>query len=100
MRHDIFREWKIGGALLSVHMTDSQPELPWLVRLMTTGEPLSDLTPEQLIRAVRSARQARENAQERAANELHQRGWTWEKIGGALGVSQSTAFRWANPEKK
>jgi hypothetical protein len=66
-----------------------------LVRLMSTGAPLDDLTDAQLIEAARSAKQARKDAEGRASWELHERGWTWEKIGQAFGVWQSTAHRWA-----
>ncbi len=76
-------------------MTDEQPTLPWLVRLMSSGADLSELTEDQLVESVRSARQARKDAEGRASAELHRRGWTWERIGDALGVSQSTAHRWA-----
>lgn len=64
---------------------------------MSSGAPLDDLSDDQLIESVRSARQARKDAEGRAAVELHRRGWTWEKIGAVLGVSQSTAYRWAQP---
>jgi hypothetical protein len=62
---------------------------------MSSGGPLDDLTDEQLVQAVREVRQARKDAEGRAAAELHRRGWTWERIGNALGVVQSTAHRWA-----
>lgn len=78
----------------------SLPALPWLVRLMSTGEPLDNLSDSQVVEAVRLARQARLDAERRAAYELHSRQWIWEKIGAQLGVAQSTAYRWAQEYAK
>lgn len=33
----------------------------------------------------------------RACARLHQLGWTWERIGAAMGVNLTTAYRWARP---
>ncbi|WP_344421675.1 hypothetical protein [Pseudonocardia ailaonensis] len=39
------------------------------------------LTDEQLVEAIRQARETRKITETVAANELHERGWYWEKIG-------------------
>lgn len=77
-------------------MADLGPIHERLIRLMT-GAPLSDLSEAQIVETARTARQARRDAEGHASAELHRRGWTWEKIGDAFDVSQSTAFRWAQP---
>lgn len=74
--------------------------MPWLVRLMSSGADLAELTDDQLIEGVSAAREARKRAEGRACAELHSRGWTWDKIGAALGVSQSTAHRWAKAHER
>jgi transposase len=62
---------------------------------MTSEAPLDDLSDAQVVEAVELARQAKLDAERRAAHELHERGWTWEQIGKSLGVVQSTTHRWA-----
>ena len=56
---------------------------------------MTDISEQQLIETVNEARKARRDAEGRACTELHERGWTWERIGAELGVSQSTAHRWS-----
>ena len=68
-----------------------------LVRLMSSGDDLTGLTDEQLVEAVRDAREAKKVAEGRAAAELRHRGWTWPQIGKAIGVDPSTAHGWAQP---
>lgn len=34
-------------------------------------------------------------SKEQKAARLHSHGWTWKQVGKALGVSESTARRWA-----
>lgn len=61
---------------------------------------MDGLSDDQVIEAVELARQAKLEAERRAAHELHERGWTWEQIGKALGVVQSTTHRWAREWKE
>lgn len=96
----IFHKWKIGGALSFHLVTEPDQTLPWLLRLMSSGDPLDDLSDSQIVQAGREAKQVQRAAQGRAAWTLHERGWIWEKIGEALGVAQSTAYRWADEWKQ
>lgn len=57
----------------------------------------SALSDEQLVEAVRQARETKKVAEGRVAAELRRRGWTWPAIGKAIGVDQSTAHGWAQP---
>lgn len=68
-----------------------------LVRLMSSGDDLTGLSDEQLVEAVKEAREAKKVAEGRAAAELRRRKWTWPAIGKAIGVDQSTAHGWAQP---
>lgn len=95
---DILRQCKIRMiriGLSSAPVTGGPPDYDALVRLITSGADVTTLTNEQVVLAVKSTKQASKNAQGRAADLLHDRGWTWEQVGDAFGVNQSTAFRWA-----
>lgn len=46
------------------------------------------------------ARGTKKTAEGVVAAELRRRGWTWPRIGKAIGVDQSTAFGWAQPYLK
>lgn len=82
-------------------MADQNPEvLIALVRLMTNLEHPERLTAEQLVDAAVEARDTKKKAEGVAAAELRRRGWTWPRIGKAIGVDQSTAFGWAQPYLK
>ncbi|MDN5918558.1 MAG: hypothetical protein L0I76_26245 [Pseudonocardia sp.] len=79
-------------------MADEHPEvLNALVRLMATLDDLSALDDDDLVRAVVEARETKKIAEGRVAAELRRRGWTWPRIGTAIGVDQSTAHGWAQP---
>ena len=84
-------------------MANQEPEpevLSALVRLMSTTADLSNVTDAQLVEAARTAHESRRVAEGKAASELHARGWTWEKIGEAIGVDLSTAYRWAMEHRR
>jgi hypothetical protein len=68
-----------------------------LVRLMASLDDLSALDDDDLVRAVVEARETKKIAEGRVAAELRRRGWTWPRIGTAIGVDQSTAHGWAQP---
>lgn len=76
-------------------MADRTPEvMSNLVRILTTPDDLADLTPEEVIAAMRAGREAKKNAERWGAAELRRRGWTVEQIGEALGVHKSQPSRW------
>ena len=84
-------------------MADPTPNpevLNALVRLMSSATDLSGVTDQQLVEAALEARQARRVAEGAAAAELSRRGWTWERIGEAMGVDPSTTHRWAAPYRE
>lgn len=84
-------------------MADPEQEhevLSALVRLMSTGDDMSDFSDEQLIATARVSREFPRLPESRVAFILHTRGWTWEKIGDAIGVDLSTAYRWAQEYKR
>lgn len=79
-------------------MADEPHEvLSELVRLMSNLEDPKALSNEQLVQAVLDARETKKRAEGVAAAELKRRGWTWARIGKAVGVDPSTAFAWAQP---
>ena len=84
-------------------MADQTPEvLSALVRLMTNPDDLSGLTDEELVRAMREARESKKVAEVWGSDELRRRGWTVEQIGKALGVHRAQPMRWAreHPSRK
>jgi hypothetical protein len=82
-------------------VADQNPEvLIALVRLMRNLENPELLTDQELVAAAVEARGAKKEAEGVAAAELRRRGWTWARIGDAIGVDQSTAFGWAQPHLK
>lgn len=68
-----------------------------LVLLMSNLDDPSGLTDEQLVAAAREARETKKIAEVKVATELAARGWTWRRIGAALGVNYTTAYGWVNP---
>lgn len=81
-------------------MADSQnPEvLNALVRLMANLDDPSVLSDDELVKAAIDAREAKKIAEVTVATELSRRpGWTWRRIGAALGVNYTTAYGWVNP---
>lgn len=65
-----------------------------LVRLMLNPDDPATLSDDTLIRAAIEAREAKKLAECSAAAELSRRGWSWRRIGKALGVDHSTAYGW------
>lgn len=62
------------------------------------------MTETEVVAVAMRARSAARQAQAphlarlgRACAHLHTLGWTWEKIGKAMGVNLTTAYRWARP---
>lgn len=79
-------------------MSEPDPNpLDALVRLMQNLDDPSELSDDELVRAVVRARETKKRAEGTAAAELRRRGWTWPAIGRAIGVDQSTAHGWAQP---
>ena len=77
-------------------MADQDPEvLSALVRLMLNKDDLSGLTDEEVIQAMREARESKKAAESLGAVELRRRGWTVERIGNELGVHRAQPMRWA-----
>lgn len=63
-----------------------------------------DMTEDEVVRAAIAARAKSSQARDsyvaelgRACANLHARGWTWEQVGKEMGVSLTTAYRWARP---
>lgn len=71
---------------------DEEPNA--LVRLMTAGYDPTGLSDEELVRAAIEARETKKRAELSAATELAARGWSWRRIGKALGVDHTTAYGW------
>lgn len=83
-------------------MADQTPKvMSELVRLMTNRDDLSGLTDDEVIKAIRDARQAKKVAETWGSEELRRRGWTVEQIGKALGVHKAQPTRWvqAHPSR-
>lgn len=79
-------------------MAEGTPEvLNALVLLMTNLDNPEVLSEEELVEAVIEARETKKKAEGVAAAELRRRGWTWPRIGKAIGVDPSTAHGWAQP---
>lgn len=68
-----------------------------LVLLMQNLDNPSVLTDEQLVAAAIDARETKKTAEVTVATELARRGWSWRRIGKALGVDHATAYLWVNP---
>lgn len=84
-------------------MADSQehPEEPnALVRLMTAGFDPSGMSDDELIAAAIEARETKKQAELAAATELARRGWSWRRIGKALGVDHTTPYGWVREAGK
>lgn len=78
---------------------DDPKVLSALVDLLSSPDDPSSLSDEQLVEAVRQARTARKTAERAAAAELSRRSWSWARIGEAMGVDPSTAYRWVHPRQ-
>ncbi len=70
-----------------------------LVRLMSNLDDPSGLTDEQLVEAIREAREIRRKALRSATIELQRRGWTARDIAGAVGVHFTQPGRWAKAKE-
>lgn len=80
-------------------MADPQkPEvLSALVRLMKNLDDPTALDDDDLVAAAIEARETKKTAEVAVATELARRGWSWRRIGKALGVDHTTAYGWVNP---
>jgi hypothetical protein len=77
-------------------MADRSPEaMTELARLMSNRDDLTGLTDEEVVKAIRDAREAKKVAETWGAAELKRRGWTVERIAQALGVHKAQPTRWA-----
>lgn len=65
-----------------------------LVRLMSNLDDPSVLTDEEIVEAIRQARENRTKAQTVGAAELRRRGWTLRRIADAVGVHFTQPKRW------
>lgn len=76
-------------------MADEDPEvLNALVRLVSNLDDPSALSDDEIVEAIRQARETRRIAQRRGAQELQRRGWSLRKIAAALGVHFTQPKRW------
>ena len=67
-----------------------------LIRLMTEDDAVASMTAEELVSTLSAAKGRVRLEEGRVAVTLHDdHGWTWERIGTAFGVNQSTVHRWA-----
>ncbi|MCO7194948.1 helix-turn-helix domain-containing protein [Pseudonocardia sp. McavD-2-B] len=84
-------------------MTTERPDEPKvldaLTELLSLRDDLTTMTDDRLVAAVLQAREARKDAERTAAVELSRRGWSWARIGKAMGVDPSTAYRWVHPRE-
>jgi hypothetical protein len=60
----------------------------------------AELPSEHIIALVKDLRDRRKHVLGTHSAELRRRGWTWPRIGKAVGVDQSTAYGWAQPYLK
>lgn len=84
-------------------MADPEPRpevLSALVRLMSNLDDPSEMSDSEIVEAIQQARQSRKMVEGAGATELRRRGWTWEKMGEALGVDLSTPHRWVSDHKR
>lgn len=65
-----------------------------LVKLMENLDDLSGLTEDELVRVALKAPETKKTTEQSVAAELARRGWSWRRIGKALGVNYTTAYGW------
>lgn len=75
----------------------------WVVRVLVAAAndelPLDTMTEKQLFEMIAAHRQGRE-ALRLAVLALNDRGVTYSEIARHFGVHESTAYRWARPDKR